>query len=135
MAMFRVRAVSMERSALVHQVVGYAPGCETRNAEPHGERSRSWPRIYDSLGWTLQGVEKETAVTVALEFGSFSRFEGRPRAMSYTGLVASEYTSGKRLDDDDDHSDDVALNSRSSLAGTHGVRSCRLRSGGTARQR
>lgn len=44
----------------------------------------------------LRGVAHETAVTVALEFGSFSRFERAPQAMGYTGLVASEYTSGTK---------------------------------------
>jgi transposase len=44
----------------------------------------------------LRGVAQETAVTVALEFGSFSRFERAPQAMGYTGLVASEYTSGSK---------------------------------------
>jgi hypothetical protein len=38
-------------------------------------------------------VGQETAVTVALEFGSFARFERAPQAMGYTGLVASEHTS------------------------------------------
>jgi transposase len=44
----------------------------------------------------LRGVAQETAVTVALEFGSFSRFERAPQAMGYTRLVSSEYTSGSK---------------------------------------
>jgi transposase len=44
----------------------------------------------------LRGVAQETAVTVALEFGSFTRFERATQAMGYTGLVASEYSSGTR---------------------------------------
>ena len=44
----------------------------------------------------LRGVAQETAVTLALEFGSFTRFERAPQAMGYTGLVASEYTSGSK---------------------------------------
>jgi transposase len=44
----------------------------------------------------LRGVAQETAATVAVEFGSFSRFERAPQAMGYTGLVASEYTSGSK---------------------------------------
>jgi transposase len=44
----------------------------------------------------LRGVAQETAVTVALEFGSFSRFERAPQAMGYTGLVSSAYTSGSK---------------------------------------
>lgn len=44
----------------------------------------------------LRGVAQETAVTVALEFGSFSRFERAPQAMGYTGLVASEFSSGTK---------------------------------------
>jgi transposase len=45
---------------------------------------------------SLRGVEQETAVTLATEFGSFVRFERAPQAMGYTGLVASEYTSGTK---------------------------------------
>lgn len=44
----------------------------------------------------LRGVAQETAVTVALEFGSFTRFERATQAMGYTGLVASEYSSGTK---------------------------------------
>jgi transposase len=44
----------------------------------------------------LRGVAQETAVTLAVEFGSFTRFERAPQAMGYTGLVASEYTSGSK---------------------------------------
>lgn len=44
----------------------------------------------------LRGVAQETAVTLATEFGSFSRFERAPQAMGYTGLVASEYSSGSK---------------------------------------
>jgi len=42
----------------------------------------------------LRGVALETAVTVATEFGSFERFERAVQAMSYTGLVPSEFSSG-----------------------------------------
>jgi transposase len=45
---------------------------------------------------SLRGVAQETAVTLATEFGSFVRFERAPQAMGYTGLVASEYTSGTK---------------------------------------
>lgn len=45
---------------------------------------------------SLRGVAQETAVTLATEFGSFLRFERAPQAMGYTGLVASEYTSGTK---------------------------------------
>jgi transposase len=44
----------------------------------------------------LRGVAQETTVTLAVAFGSFSRFEHAPHAMGYTGLVASEYTSGSK---------------------------------------
>lgn len=42
----------------------------------------------------LRGVAQETAVTVATEFGTFERFERAVQAMSYTGLVPSEYSTG-----------------------------------------
>jgi len=44
----------------------------------------------------LRGVAQETAVTLAVEFGSFARFERATKAMGYTGLVASEYSSGTK---------------------------------------
>jgi transposase len=44
----------------------------------------------------LRGVAQETAVTLAVEFGSFARFGRATKAMGYTGLVASEYSSGTK---------------------------------------
>jgi transposase len=42
----------------------------------------------------LRGVAKVTAVTLATEFGTFSRFEKASQVMSYTGMVPSEHSSG-----------------------------------------
>lgn len=44
----------------------------------------------------LRGVAKVTAVTLATEFGTFSRFEKATQVMSYTGMVSSEHSSGAR---------------------------------------
>ncbi|MGC4093252.1 MAG: transposase [Polyangiaceae bacterium] len=44
----------------------------------------------------LRGVAKVTAVTLATEFGTFSRFEKATQVMSYTGMVPSEHSSGPR---------------------------------------
>jgi transposase len=44
----------------------------------------------------LRGVAKVTAVTLATEFGTFSRFERAAQVMSYTGMVPSEHSSGTR---------------------------------------
>jgi transposase len=44
----------------------------------------------------LRGVAKVTAVTLATEFGTFSRFEKAAQVMSYTGMVPSEHSSGAR---------------------------------------
>ena len=44
----------------------------------------------------LRGVAKVTAVTLATEFGCFSRFQHAGQVMSYTGLVPSEHSSGER---------------------------------------
>lgn len=44
----------------------------------------------------LRGVAKVTAVTLATEFGTFSRFERAAQVMSYTGMVPSEHSSGPR---------------------------------------
>ena len=51
--------------------------------------------IVDALQ-ALRGVAKVTAVTLATEFGSFSRFERAAQVMSYTGVVPSEHSSGPR---------------------------------------
>jgi transposase len=44
----------------------------------------------------LRGVAKVTAVTLATEFGCFSRFEKATQVMSYTGMVPSEHSSGPK---------------------------------------
>ena len=51
--------------------------------------------IVDALQ-ALRGVAKVTAVTLATEFGSFSRFEKAGQVMSYTGMVPSEHSSGPK---------------------------------------
>jgi transposase len=51
--------------------------------------------VVDALQ-ALRGVAKVTAVTLATEFGSFSRFERAGQVMSYTGVVPSEHSSGPR---------------------------------------
>ena len=45
---------------------------------------------------SLRGVAKLTAVTLAVEVGTFRRFERATQLMSYTGMVPSEHTSGGR---------------------------------------
>jgi transposase len=45
---------------------------------------------------SLRGVAKLTAVTLAVEVGTFQRFERATQLMSYTGMVPSEYSSGAR---------------------------------------
>jgi len=47
--------------------------------------------IVDGLQ-ALRGVAKVTAVTLATEFGCFSRFEKAGQVMSYTGMVPSEHS-------------------------------------------
>lgn len=56
------------------------------------ERTRA---LVDALQ-SLRGVAKLTAVTVVTELGSPCRFERATHAMSYTGLVPSEHSSGKK---------------------------------------
>jgi transposase len=51
--------------------------------------------IVDALQ-ALRGVAKVTAVTLATEFGCFSRFEKATQVMSYTGMVPSEHSSGAK---------------------------------------
>lgn len=45
---------------------------------------------------SLRGVAKLTAVTLVTEIGSFGRFTRAAQVMSYTGLVPSEHSSGKK---------------------------------------
>lgn len=45
---------------------------------------------------SLRGVAKITAVTLAVEVGTFQRFERAQQLMSYTGMVPSESSSGCR---------------------------------------
>ncbi len=45
----------------------------------------------------LRGVAKITAVSIVAEVGSLSRFEKPRRLMGYSGLVASEFSSGNRI--------------------------------------
>jgi transposase len=42
----------------------------------------------------LRGVAKVTAVTVAVEVGTFSRFQHPRQLMGYSGAVPSEYSTG-----------------------------------------
>jgi len=51
--------------------------------------------IVDALQ-ALRGVAEVTTVTVATEFGCFSRFEKAAQVMSYTGMVPSEHSSGPK---------------------------------------
>jgi transposase len=51
--------------------------------------------VIDALQ-SLRGVAKLTAVTLAVEVGAFRRFERASQLMSYTGMVPSEHSSGRR---------------------------------------
>ena len=44
----------------------------------------------------VRGVAEITAVTLAVEVGTFQRFERATQLMSYTGMVPSERSSGAR---------------------------------------
>lgn len=45
----------------------------------------------------LRGVAQTTAATIVSELGSLSRFESPRQLMGYSGLVASEHSSGSRI--------------------------------------
>jgi transposase len=45
----------------------------------------------------LQGVAKLTAVTVVAEVGTLSRFRSPRQLTGYSGAVASEYSSGQKI--------------------------------------
>jgi transposase len=51
--------------------------------------------VIDALQ-SLRGVAKITAVTLAVEVGTFQRFERATQLMSYKGMVPSERSSGQR---------------------------------------
>jgi transposase len=44
-----------------------------------------------------RGVAKITAVTIVSEVGALSRFPNPRQLMGYSGLVASEFSSGNRI--------------------------------------
>ena len=44
----------------------------------------------------LRGVAKLSAVTLAVELGSMTRFQKASQVMSYTGMTSSEYSSGSK---------------------------------------
>ncbi len=44
----------------------------------------------------LRGIAKVSAVTIVAEVGQLSRFETARQLMGYSGMVASEYSSGKK---------------------------------------
>ncbi len=44
----------------------------------------------------LRGVAKLSAVTLAVELGSMTRFQKASHVMSYTGMTSSEYSSGSK---------------------------------------
>jgi transposase len=46
---------------------------------------------------SLRGVAQTTAATIVSELGSLSRFESPRQLMGYSGLVASEHSSGNRV--------------------------------------
>ncbi len=45
----------------------------------------------------LRGIAKVSAVSIACEVGEFSRFEKATQLMGYSGLVATEHSSGDRV--------------------------------------
>ena len=51
--------------------------------------------VVDALQ-ALRGVAKVTAVTLAVEVGTFQRFEHPKQLMSYSGMVPSEHSTGAR---------------------------------------
>jgi transposase len=51
--------------------------------------------VIDALQ-AMRGVAKLTAITLAVEVGTFRRFHRATELMSYTGMVPSEYSSGQR---------------------------------------
>ena len=74
-----------------HRVVRIEAAIDKAIAEAP-ERLR---KIVDALQ-ALRGVAKLTAVVLAVELGTFIRFQRASQVMSYTGLTSSEYSSGSK---------------------------------------
>src|SRR5690606_40136120 len=74
-----------------HRVVRIEAAIDRAIAEAP-ERLR---KIVEALQ-ALRGVAKLTAVTLAVELGSFIRFQKASQVMSYTGMTSSEYSSGSK---------------------------------------
>lgn len=64
------------------------------NAAIHEEAMKSKRASLIQALQTLRGVKETTAVTLAVEIGSFERFASASDFMAYTGLVPSESSSG-----------------------------------------
>jgi len=70
------------------------------NLSPGNQSARSAPAeiraVIEALQ-ALRGVAQTMAATIVSELGPLSRFESPRQLMSYSGLVASEHSSGNRL--------------------------------------
>src|SRR5437762_1877810 len=74
---------------------GVARSLEKSIDEAIGSAPPQMKAVIEALQ-SLRGVAKITAVTLAVEVGTFRRFERASQLMSYTGMVPSEHSSGGR---------------------------------------
>jgi transposase len=100
-----VRTVKLEHTAQNQTLLDYVAEVEhqglriERLEKSIDEAIRTAPEemkaVIEALQ-SLRGVAKITAATLAVEVGTFRRFERAQQLMSYTGMVPSESSSGSR---------------------------------------
>jgi transposase len=89
-----------EQNATLLELIGEVDHQETRVARVERQIDEAVERAPERLReviaalQSLRGIARETATVLAVEFGSFERFERAAQVMSYTGLVSSEHSSG-----------------------------------------
>ena len=93
---FEQPALEATLADYLDEVDHVGPNRETGEGHRRGDRQAP-PEIRAVIEalQALRGVAQMTAATIVSEVGSFSRFD--PRLMGYSGLVASEHSSGNRV--------------------------------------
>jgi len=86
------QATLVDYLAEVDHPNGFAARASDRRL-PVKQASPSVRAVIDGLQ-ALRGVGKLSATTIAVEIGSFSRFETAKQLMAYCGVVPSEHSSG-----------------------------------------
>jgi transposase len=91
-------AQEMVVSDYVHEIEHVAARIERLEAAIHEAARSAPPRMCAVIAalQALRGVAEVAAVTIVAELGTISRFSKATQLMGYSGLVPSEFSSGKR---------------------------------------